>query len=168
MSRAQDAARWLRFAIAEGPIPSAAGRTAWATNGWPANDERLLTASLRRAGIKPKRDGHTGTWWWRAPSDETPIGAETRAHECTACRKLLELPSEHRYCISTPRCPGQYQPALWATRQQATHESHRALNEPDLSQWRSRPSPLRIRRSQPPRRSSRPAPRWPEQESSNT
>ena len=92
-------------------IPSAAGREAWQQNGWPKDDERLLTAALRQAGIKPQHDGHTRAWWWKAKSDETPIGAELRPQECTACRRILYLPDQ-RYCFSTPNCPGHYQPAL--------------------------------------------------------
>jgi hypothetical protein len=68
---------------------------AWAQNGWPADDERLLTASLRRAGIKPEHHGHPGVaqrWWWRAPGDTRPIGAEIRTQQCTGCGRVLDPP----------------------------------------------------------------------------
>jgi hypothetical protein len=149
MSKADDGARLLRFILADGPLPSRTGRTAWAQNGWPTNSEWLLTAALRKAGITPEHTGHPGvaqSWWWRAPSDTRPIGGETRTHECTACRKVLQLP-EPRYCVSTPRCPGNYQPAPQLTQLiQPTGNTHRALNaQIDLEAWKSSPSPLRSR-----------------------
>jgi hypothetical protein len=161
MTRAADGARLLRFLVADGPIPSSTGRQAWVQNGMAPNDERLLTTSLRRAGITPEHQGRPGTrqtWWWRAPGDDRPIGGEIRGHECTGCRRILNLPGP-RLCISTPRCPGHYQPTPWLTNQpQATPPTHRASNAStdleawrsrasnasiDLEAWRSRPSPLR-------------------------
>jgi hypothetical protein len=161
MTRVADGARLLRYLVADGPIPSSAGRQAWATNGMPADDERLLTAALRRAGIKPEHHGHPGVaqrWWWRAPGDDRPIGGNIKPHECTACKRILNLPDSPRLCISTPRCPGHYEPSPWLT--QATSGSHHVSSRQiDLSAWRSRPSPLhawRVSRANV----RRPAPRW--------
>jgi hypothetical protein len=148
MTRADDGGRLLRFLVADGPLPSSAGRQAWVQNGWPADDERLLTAALRKAGIKPEHHGHPGVaqrWWWKAPGDTRPTGAEIRTHECTACRKLLELPSGHRYCISTANCPGHYEPTPQFTlATQTTPGSHRVSSISfNSEEWRTRPSPMR-------------------------
>jgi hypothetical protein len=162
MSRASEAAKWLAFVLCDGPLPSTTGRAAWAQNGWPTDDERLLTASLRRAGIRPEHHGHPGTrqsWWWRAPGDIRPIGAEVRAHECNACRRILQLP-EPRYCISTAKCPGHYVPTTLTPTHQPTHQSHHdTFTSIDLEAWRSTPSPLR---NKPRSRTNarRTAPRW--------
>jgi hypothetical protein len=147
MTRADDGGRLLRFLVADGPLPSNAGRQAWVQNGWPANDERLLTAALRKAGIERIHHGYPGVaqrWWWKAPGDTRPIGGDIKPYECIACRKLLELPAP-RLCISTPRCPGAYKPTPWPTPvTQTTPGSHRVSStQIDLSAWKSRPSPLR-------------------------
>jgi hypothetical protein len=146
MSKADDGARLLRFILSDGPLPAQTGRTAWVQNGMAARNERLLTASLRKAGITPEHAGYPGTrqsWWWSLLGDSRPIGAQVRVHECTACRRVLNLP-ESRLCISTPRCPGTYVPTTYSP--QPTPPSHcDSFTSIDLSQWKSSPSPLRNR-----------------------
>jgi hypothetical protein len=126
MTRADDGGRLLRFLVADGPLPSNAGRQAWVQNGWPANDERLLTAALRKAGIERVHHGYPGVaqrWWWKAPGDTRPIGGDIKPYECIVCRQLLELPAP-RLCISTPRCPGAYKPTPWPTPPPKPRQDH--------------------------------------------
>jgi hypothetical protein len=155
MTRVADAAKWIAFAVADGPLPSSAGRQAWAHNGFPPRDERTLSAALRRAGVTPEHHGHPRmpqSWWWKAPGDQRPIGGILKAHECNTCRRILHLPDQ-RPCISTPRCPGWYEPA--PTAQQPTN--HPQCGESfsfDADAWRSERSPL-LSRAYRTRRSGR-------------
>jgi hypothetical protein len=123
------AASWLRYVLCDGPLPAATGRAAWAQNDLPANDERLLTRALNRAGIERHHLGHPGSpqaWWWRIPGDDRALGAPTRPMECSVCGRVLDMPTDHaRTCISTPTCPGTYHPntqldRLAAARRQTT------------------------------------------------
>jgi hypothetical protein len=106
--------------LADGPTPASTGRSAWATNGMPPNDERLLTAALNKANVERHHHGRPGTpqrWWWKLPGDHSSlVGVDTTAQQCNVCHQTLDLPAIPRPCISTPRCPGSYRP----TTRQAT------------------------------------------------
>jgi hypothetical protein len=144
VTRIDSGERLLCFLLLDGPIPASTGRQAWIANGMPANDERLLTASLRRVIGRPIHVGAIGgRWWWRTKGDQRPIPKNTQYRECNRCLRIYDLPNTTSLCLQAG-CLGTYHPTE-ATPTPETHPytvrlTERASKDTWVSEgWRGSP-----------------------------
>ena len=149
-SKIIDCGQWLRWTLQDGPVPAEVMRAAAKQAGY---NPKTITAARKRHGIETLRIGFGGTaqqHWWRIQGDQRQPQLAARAedvwvrcdngHRYVIDSSVLPKPCVITTCDGITRIPNQL-----AT-DTPTPESHRAFDERiDLSQWKSRPSPLRTR-----------------------
>jgi hypothetical protein len=164
-SKIIDAGRWLRYVLQDGPLPAETMRSAARQAGYVP---KTLTEARKRYGIETLRIGFGGTGqqhWWRIQGDQRQPQLAARAedtwvtcdhgHAYNINSSVLPRPCVISTCDGIARIPNEL--ACPAT---PTHESPCASSTSfDLAQWKSRPSPLRLRALTRPNVRSR-ASRW--------
>jgi hypothetical protein len=164
-SKIIECGRWLRYVLQDGPLPAETMRAAAKQAGFVP---KTLVEARKRYGIETLRIGFGGTGqqsWWRIQGDQRQPQLSARAEDT-----WVTCDHGHRYVIKSsvlpkpcvvPMCDGIARiPSNLATAT-ATPQSHPVSNTSlDLSQWKSRPSPLhswRVNRRNAPKRVTR----WP-------
>lgn len=114
MSSSRDIARWLRYALSDGPLPSRLIHEALKPNGWPTTDDDQLNRARKIASVTTRRRGTFTAGWWEVSvlGDDRQLSTTPwAAHACVVCGWTAQLPlGTWRRCIHTPSCPGTYQP----------------------------------------------------------
>jgi len=149
MTSEVELAHFMRWALADGPLPPAAVKAAMEAQGLDTRSQKQLTNARRRAGVICPRHGAQPQWQeWRLAKDLTsPMPRPDTWAECESCHYTAWLPQSllPRPCIHCPR--GRYVPSLTtpAPAPTTTRPHCDASAQIDLSQWKSMPSPLRTR-----------------------
>jgi hypothetical protein len=107
--------RFLQWALADGPLPSAAIKRAMEAKGLDSRSQKQMTAARRRAGVICPRHGmQPGQWQeWRLAADSSPPMAKPDTWaECENCHRTAWLASSTllKACLHCPR--GTYRPTL--------------------------------------------------------
>jgi hypothetical protein len=151
MTEVQRQATWLRWLVADGPVPVTAAIEALHAHGFDTRNRWRLARAKTEADVVSRRNGYGpgASFFWMLRTDHSalPETPNTWAH-CNVCQHSLRLPATTlpRPCITTPGCPGCHQPPPTITPPPHNIETRPSQTGFDRSTWRSRPSPLRLRR----------------------